>query len=66
MKIFINESPLTLEAPSTITELLSVLDRHQPGTALAINHAIIPRTQWAEHQLQDGDHILLFQAIAGG
>ncbi|EFC3498764.1 sulfur carrier protein ThiS, partial [Escherichia coli] len=25
-----------------------------------------PREQWAQHIVQDGDQILLFQVIAGG
>ncbi|WP_166506876.1 MoaD/ThiS family protein [Sodalis glossinidius] len=27
---------------------------------------ITPRRQWADYRVQDGDDILLFQAIAGG
>jgi len=46
--------------------LLERLERHQPGCALAINQVIIPRNDWATRQVQDGDDILLFQAIAGG
>ncbi|WP_428997657.1 MoaD/ThiS family protein [Pseudomonas aeruginosa] len=26
----------------------------------------MPRGQWAQHIVQDGDQILLFQVIAGG
>ncbi|MCF7099342.1 MoaD/ThiS family protein, partial [Klebsiella variicola] len=27
---------------------------------------ILPREQWQDHLLQEGDQILLFQVIAGG
>ncbi|WP_423811545.1 sulfur carrier protein ThiS [Pseudomonas aeruginosa] len=27
---------------------------------------MVPREQWAQHIVQDGDQILLFQVIAGG
>uniref|UniRef100_A8G8F1 Thiamine biosynthesis protein ThiS n=1 Tax=Serratia proteamaculans (strain 568) TaxID=399741 RepID=A8G8F1_SERP5 len=66
MKIRLNDQPLELAQPLSISALLEQLERHQPGTALAINQIIIPRTDWANHLVQDGDDILLFQAIAGG
>lgn len=66
MRITLNEQPLELAQVLSITALLEQLGRHQPGTALAINHIIIPRNQWDTHWVQEGDDILLFQAIAGG
>ncbi|MHA7848843.1 sulfur carrier protein ThiS [Serratia sp. D1N4] len=66
MKITLNDQPLELAQALSVTALLEQLDRHQPGTALAINQTIIPRADWASRQVQDGDDILLFQAIAGG
>ncbi len=66
MKIRLNDQPLELAQPLSVAALLTQLERYQPGTALAINQTIIPRADWADHQVQDGDDILLFQAIAGG
>lgn len=66
MKVTLNDQPLELERSISISDLLAQLDRQQPGSALAINQTIIPRNQWTTHYLQDGDDILLFQAIAGG
>ncbi|WP_431224127.1 sulfur carrier protein ThiS [Serratia sp. L9] len=66
MKITLNDQPLELEQPISVAALLERLEHHQPGSALAINQTIIPRTDWATRQVQDGDDILLFQAIAGG
>ncbi|CAI1231309.1 sulfur carrier protein ThiS [Serratia quinivorans] len=66
MKIRLNDQPLELAQPLSVSALLQQLERQQPGTALAINQIIIPRTDWANHLVQDGDDILLFQAIAGG
>ncbi|MEX3242895.1 sulfur carrier protein ThiS [Serratia quinivorans] len=66
MKIRLNDQPLELAQPLSVSALLEQLERHQPGTALAINQIIIPRADWANHLVQDGDDILLFQAIAGG
>lgn len=66
MKIRLNDQLLELEQSLSISALLEQLERHQPGTALAINQTITPRADWANHYVQDGDDILLFQAIAGG
>ncbi|EKN5921628.1 TPA: sulfur carrier protein ThiS [Yersinia enterocolitica] len=66
MQIMLNDQPLEVEIAITAEMLLQQLNRHQPGTALAINQVIIPRTDWEEYQLHEGDNILLFQAIAGG
>ncbi|RFQ47896.1 sulfur carrier protein ThiS [Listeria monocytogenes] len=66
MKIRLNDQPLELAQPLSVDALLEQLERHQPGTALAINQTIIPRADWVNHLVQDGYDILLFQAIAGG
>lgn len=66
MLIMLNDQPLEVETNITADKLLNQLDRHQPGTALAINQVIIPRIDWEKYQLRAGDNILLFQAIAGG
>jgi len=66
MQLVVNDQPITCPAHLSITELLQQLDRHQPGSAVAVNQRVIPQVQWASHQLNEGDAILLFQAIAGG
>ncbi|TKI03132.1 sulfur carrier protein ThiS [Martelella alba] len=66
MKIHINERPVELDAPLSLDALLKQLRYPPEGAALAINHTVIPRGQWPHRLVQDGDDILLFQAIAGG
>ncbi|OCA55595.1 sulfur carrier protein ThiS [Photorhabdus namnaonensis] len=66
MKITVNDQPMELMAPLAIQQLLEQLEQTQPGIALAINQTIIPRSEWNTHQINDGDNILLFQAIVGG
>lgn len=66
MKITLNDLPLELAQPVTLAVLLTEHHHPAPGTALAVNQTIIPRRQWADYRVQDGDDILLFQAIAGG
>lgn len=66
MKITVNDQHMEFEPPLSIATLLERLECHQPGSALAVNQIIIPRTDWATHYVQNGDDILLFHAIAGG
>lgn len=66
MHLIINDQPMELDAPLTVSQLLASLERSTVGTALAINQVIIPRHQWDSHLVNDQDNILLFQAIAGG
>ncbi|WAT00394.1 sulfur carrier protein ThiS [Rouxiella chamberiensis] len=66
MNITVNDSDYQFEAPITLDGLLAFLEHSQSGSALAVNQVIVPRPQWAEHRLEDGDNVVIFQAIAGG
>ncbi|NIG81660.1 sulfur carrier protein ThiS [Cedecea neteri] len=66
MRIQFNDEPLECTAGLTLAALLAQLDQGKTGAALAVNQTIIPRDQWSNHLLREGDTILLFQAIAGG
>lgn len=66
MHIHFNEEPMQCPDNLTLENLLERLRLTRPGIALAINQTIVPREQWETHLLNDGDQILLFQAIAGG
>jgi len=66
MNILVNEVPHQFSQPLTLLNLLSLLALNPAGSALAVNQVIIPRDNWSAHLLEDGDEILLFQAIAGG
>ncbi|WP_112288548.1 sulfur carrier protein ThiS [Rahnella variigena] len=66
MNILVNEESHQFSQPLTLLTLLDVLALNPAGSALAVNQVIIPRDNWPAHLLEDGDEILLFQAIAGG
>jgi len=50
----------------SVAQLLTQLNSPETGWAVAVNQQIIPRSDWPEHQLADGDQVLLFQPVAGG
>ncbi len=66
MQILLNDTPYPCEPGETVQQLLIRLELDNPGSALALNQTILPREQWEHHIVQDGDALLLFQAIAGG
>ncbi|MFP2508309.1 sulfur carrier protein ThiS [Buttiauxella gaviniae] len=66
MHIHFNDEPMQCPDNLTLENLLEQLRLMRPGIALAVNQTIVPREQWETHLLNDGDQILLFQAIAGG
>ncbi len=66
MRILFNDEPLQCDDGLTVAALLDTLRQLKPGTALALNQQILPREQWEDQQVSEGDHILLFQVIAGG
>ncbi|MGG8472485.1 sulfur carrier protein ThiS [Rahnella sp. PAMC25617] len=66
MNILVNDESHHFSQPLTLLALLDELALNPAGSALAVNQVIIPRDNWPAHLLEDGDEILLFQAIAGG
>lgn len=66
MRIALNDQPIDCADAVTLQMLLEQKALLTAGIALAVNDAIVPRGQWSEHTLQDGDSVLLFQVIAGG
>ncbi|MGK7244563.1 sulfur carrier protein ThiS [Buttiauxella agrestis] len=66
MRIHFNDEPMQCPDNLTLAMLLEQLSLLKPGVALAINQRIVPREQWENYLLNDGDKIVLFQAIAGG
>ena len=66
MNITVNDERYSLDMPVTTSQLLIELQQPSMGVALAINDIIIPRENWNTQMINEGDTILLFQAIAGG
>lgn len=66
MHIQFNDDTIQCAEGLSVAALLAQLEQLKPGVALALNQQILPREQWEQHIVQDGDQILLFQVIAGG
>lgn len=66
MHIRLNGNEIQISLPCTLEALLIQQEQLKPGTAVALNQQVIPRSQWSETQLNENDDVDLFRAIAGG
>ncbi len=66
MNLIVNGETLTLDGPVSITALLETLDLGHKRVAVEVNGTIVPRSHHVSTPLQDGDQILIVQAIGGG
>ena len=66
IEVFINEKSQILQHGSTLAQIIVLLKLPVLGCVFAINDSIIAKSQWSSYQLNNGDKISLFQAIAGG
>jgi sulfur carrier protein len=67
MEITVNNQPLKLNGPSSVSQLLSaVLQVPGGGIAIAVNQAIVPKSDWPGYVLQPGDQVVLIKATQGG
>ncbi|BBB63068.1 hypothetical protein UNDKW_4795 [Undibacterium sp. KW1] len=53
-------------ASMLLADLIAELNLSQQAIAVAVNRQIIPKSQWAEHELQVDDKVDVVRAIGGG
>ncbi|MGG4605042.1 sulfur carrier protein ThiS [Paenalcaligenes sp. Me131] len=66
MNITLNGETRPLQTPCTVLELLQELDYVGKRIAVEINGDIVPKSQHATHQLNDGDQLEIVVAVGGG
>ena len=65
MKIIVNNIP----CETSIATLAQLAEEHMlpaRGVAVAVNNKMVPRSQWAEFSLCDGQQITILKAFSGG
>ena len=65
MRIVVNGESRSIGEKDTLAQLLSQLEMGNGRIAVELNGEIVPRSEFANHQLQDGDHLEIVQAIGG-
>jgi sulfur carrier protein len=67
MEVSINNKTIVLPDSAGIAEaLLGVQITNTNGIAIAINNQVVPRAEWQNHLLKEGDKLTLIRATQGG
>ncbi|WP_181044697.1 sulfur carrier protein ThiS [Aliivibrio sifiae] len=66
ISIELNGVKYRVDKTFTLFAFLSQQQIDTQGCALAIDQQIVPRSEWQQRGLSNGESISLFQAIAGG
>lgn len=66
MKVYINHNETEVPEGTTVKELLDLQQIAAEGTAIAIDNKLVPKSEWSNRTLTDGDKITLIRATFGG
>ncbi|MCX2430115.1 MULTISPECIES: sulfur carrier protein ThiS [unclassified Pedobacter] len=67
MEITVNQQHYQVAEACSMQDLITiVLNKPATGIAVAVNQTIIPKTNWENHLLCPGDHVIIIKATPGG
>ena len=66
MKVYINQNETEVPEGTSVKELLDLQQIAAEGTAIAIDNKLVPKSEWSNRTLADGDKITLIRATFGG
>jgi len=66
MKLQINGQPREFPANLSLASLIEQLGMQQGRVAVERNRQIVPRDQWPQTQLTDGDQLEIVHFVGGG
>ena len=66
MKLFVNGEERPLVGVATLAELIDQLGMKGDRVAVELNREIVPRAQWNDTRLQDGDRLEIVHFVGGG
>lgn len=65
MKVTVNDESVEVDERTTVAQLLDALDFPAKGIAVAVDWAVLPRSEW-HHPLTDGAKLQIVTAVQGG
>jgi sulfur carrier protein len=65
-EISVNGEPRAHEGGTTIRDVVSALTSNPDGCAVALNDAVVPRSDWTARMVEPGDRIEVLTAVQGG
>ena len=66
MQIILNGESHLLEGDISLLALLETLEVEKKHTALMLNGAVIPATDWNEYTLKENDEVEIMVFVGGG
>ncbi|GEA52912.1 thiamine biosynthesis protein ThiS [Vibrio inusitatus NBRC 102082] len=64
--VTINDKPTNIGMESKLIDVLNKQGIPSEGCAIAVNNKVVPKSKWNTIELQKGDTLSVFRAIAGG
>jgi thiamine biosynthesis protein ThiS len=66
MQLFVNGETKSLAEPTSLAALIDQLGMKGDRVAVELNREIVPRGQWPDTQLHDGDRLEIVHFVGGG
>lgn len=66
MNVIVNGQPVELSDGATTAVAVQVLTSAPSGIAVAVNGAVVRRSDWESTPLADGDQVEVLTAVQGG
>ena len=66
MRLVVNGEEMDLAGVQTVSELLEHLEIDPRYRAVAVNRAVVPRAEFGQRELQDGDRVEIVRPVSGG
>jgi sulfur carrier protein len=64
--ISVNGEPRSLADGTTVEDIVSTLTAKSDGCAVAVNDAVVPRSDWSAREIAPGDRVEVLTAVQGG
>ena len=66
MQLIVNGQPRQFSEALDLAELVHQVSDRPTGIAVALNHEVVPRAEWAATSLGEGDRVDVVTAVQGG
>jgi sulfur carrier protein len=66
MRVILNGEPRELHDGATVDAAVQVSGAPERGVAVAVDGEVVPRGQWTNTELHDGQKVEVLQAVQGG
>jgi thiamine biosynthesis protein ThiS len=66
MELFVNGEPKSCSEPTSLAQFIQQLGMKGDRVAVELNREIVPRTQWTDIELHDGDRLEIVHFVGGG